>query len=47
MGERGNIVALILLVLIALVMLGGWYLFPYVAHFMQQQDCIATGRVNC
>ncbi|GAB0113814.1 hypothetical protein [Acidisoma sp. C75] len=47
MGERGTIVALILLVAIALVMVGGWLLFPTLTHFMQRQDCIATGRVNC
>ncbi|MDA8248078.1 MAG: hypothetical protein M0Z28_02780 [Rhodospirillales bacterium] len=37
------------LVLLALVALGlaGWRLFPLFAAYMERQDCIASGHVNC
>jgi hypothetical protein len=37
---------LVLLALVVLLMLG-WVLFPRFAAYMQRQDCIASGRVNC
>lgn len=37
------------LVLVALVLLlaGGALIFPSIAAYMSQQDCIASGRSNC
>ncbi len=37
---------LVLVLLIALIA-GGVWLFPRAAAFMNRQDCIATGHVNC
>lgn len=47
MGENGNLFAIIVLVVVTLVLLGGWLAFPTLAHFMQRQDCVASGRMNC
>jgi hypothetical protein len=47
MGENGNIFAVVVLVVLAAVMVGGWFAFPSVMHFMQRQDCVAVGRTNC
>lgn len=47
MGENGNLFAVIVLVIVALVLLGGWFAFPAITHFMQRQDCVATGNMNC
>jgi hypothetical protein len=37
---------LVLLGLVALLALG-WFAFPRFLAYMQRQDCIASGRVNC
>jgi hypothetical protein len=47
MGDNGNLLAIIVLVVVALIILGGWLAFPTLTHFMQQQDCVASGRINC
>jgi hypothetical protein len=47
MGDHGNIMALIVLAIVAVVILGGWLAFPTIAHFMQNQDCVAAGHINC
>jgi len=38
---------LAVLLAVAVVGLGGWLLFPRLAAYMQRQDCIATGHLNC
>jgi hypothetical protein len=38
--------ALALALLIA-VMAGAWFGFPYFQAWMNRNDCVATGRVNC
>ena len=35
------------LVLLIAVMLGSWWGFPYFQAWMNRNDCVATGRVNC
>lgn len=35
------------LVLLLVVLVGGWLLFPVVQNYMAEQDCIASGRTNC
>ena len=47
MGDNGNSLALIVLVIIAVIILGGWLAFPTISHFMQNQDCVAAGHMNC
>jgi predicted negative regulator of RcsB-dependent stress response len=47
MGDRGNIVAFIVLAIVAVVIVVGWLAFPSIMHFMQNQDCVASGHVNC
>jgi hypothetical protein len=47
MGDNGNLFAIIVLVVAAAIIVGGWLAFPAVTHFMQSQDCIATGHMNC
>jgi len=47
MGDNGNVFAIIVLVGIIAVIVGGWLIFPAVTHYMQHQDCVAVGRTNC
>jgi hypothetical protein len=47
MGDKGDVFAIIVLVFIIAILVGGWFAFPAVTHFMQQQDCVAVGRTNC
>lgn len=47
MGENGNILALIVLAVVAVLILVGWLAFPTILHFMQNQDCVAAGHMNC
>jgi hypothetical protein len=35
------------LVLLVILLVGGWLLFPKVQAYMAEQDCIASGRTNC
>jgi hypothetical protein len=37
----------ITLVLLLLVLVGGWLLFPVLHAYIAEQDCIASGRTNC
>ena len=37
----------ITLVVIILLGLAAWQLFPVVQGFISRQDCVATGRTNC
>lgn len=47
MKDHGNIMALVVLVIVAVIILGGWLAFPAIVHFMQNQDCVAAGHTNC
>ena len=47
MGDNGNIFAIIVLVVVVAIILGGWLAFPSITHFIQNQDCVATGHTNC
>jgi hypothetical protein len=47
MGDNGNILGLIVLAILAVILVGGWLAFPTISHFMQNQDCVATGHMNC
>jgi hypothetical protein len=47
MGDNGNIFAVIVLVVVAAIILGGWLAFPSINHYMQNQNCIASGHTNC
>ncbi len=35
------------LLLLVLLLVGGWLLFPRMQAYMVEQDCIASGRTNC
>jgi hypothetical protein len=37
----------ITLILLVLLLVGGWLLFPKLQAYMAEQDCIASGRTNC
>ena len=45
-GPSGLGPALVLLALAALL-LGGWWLFPRFSAYMARQDCVASGHVTC
>lgn len=49
-GERRTasqwLPALVLLALAA-ALFGAWMLFPRFMAYMQRQDCVASGHVNC
>jgi hypothetical protein len=47
MGDNGNVFAVIVLVVVAALLVGGWLAFPTITHFMQNQECIAGGHTNC
>ncbi len=47
MGDNGNVFAIIVLVVVLALIVGGWLAFPTITHFMQYQDCIAAGHMNC
>lgn len=47
MGDNGNVFAVIVLVVVAAIIVGIWLAFPTIIHFMQGQDCIASGHMNC
>jgi hypothetical protein len=47
MGDNGNIFAVIVLAVVVAIIIGGWLAFPAITHFMQNQNCIATGHTNC
>jgi len=47
MGDNGNILGLIVLAIAAVILVGGWLAFPAISHFMQNQDCVAAGHMNC
>jgi hypothetical protein len=35
------------LAIVAVVIFVGWLAFPAITHFMQNQDCVAAGHINC
>lgn len=43
---RPDLIGLIALMLILGVLVGGYFLFPYVQAAMGYQDCIASGRIT-
>jgi hypothetical protein len=45
--RRGpDLIGIIGLALVLGVMLGGYYLFPWLLRAMRYQDCIASGRIT-
>ncbi len=42
-----QIVPVITLLGLVLLLLAGWWLFPWFLHVMKHQDCIGSGRVDC
>jgi hypothetical protein len=45
--RRWDIVPLLALLLVLLLLVGGWLLFPRLHAEMMWQDCVASGRTNC
>jgi len=45
--RRRDYVGILTLLLVVLVLLGGWLLFPRLHSEMMWQDCVASGRTNC
>jgi len=43
---RPDLIGLIALLVILGVLVGGYFLFPYVQSAMGYQDCIASGRIT-
>jgi hypothetical protein len=43
----GNLLPALVLAVLALLLVGGWWVFPKVWAYMGQQDCIASGHLNC
>jgi hypothetical protein len=44
---RDQLLPLAVLVGLALLFLGGWWLFPRLQSMMAYQDCVASFRTNC
>jgi hypothetical protein len=42
-----DVIPALVLGLVVLVILGGWLSFPLLSHFLQKQDCIAAGYMQC
>jgi hypothetical protein len=45
--RRWDFVGIVTLLLVALLLVGGWLLFPRLHNEMMWQDCVASGRTNC
>jgi hypothetical protein len=45
--ERPDLLPIIVLALIVVLCLAGWWLFPALQGFISRQDCISTGRTDC
>jgi hypothetical protein len=43
----GGLLPVLTLLLLALVLLAGWWLFPALQHYVAYQDCVASFRTNC
>jgi hypothetical protein len=42
-----DVVPVIILLVLAGIMLGGWWLFPKVQAWMAHDNCVAAGHTNC
>ena len=42
-----DLLPLIVLAVILIVVLAGWLVFPTIQRTISNQDCIASGHVNC
>jgi len=42
-----NLLPVITLVVVALLLLAGWWLFPKFQHAIHTTDCVASGRTDC
>jgi hypothetical protein len=47
MKQRPDIVPLLVLGLLAVLLVGGYYLFPHFFGVIHRTDCIASGRTDC
>ena len=45
--RRWDFVGIAALLVVALLLVGGWLLFPRLHSEMMWQDCVASGRTNC
>jgi uncharacterized iron-regulated membrane protein len=45
--HRWDFVGILALLLVLLLLVGGWLLFPRLHNEMMWQDCVASGRTNC
>jgi hypothetical protein len=44
---QSSILPALVLILLAALMAGGYWGFPYLQAWMAHNDCVATGRTNC
>ena len=45
--RNASLLPTIAFVLLVVALAGGVWVFPRIYAFMSQQDCIASGRMNC
>ncbi len=45
--RRLDVVGIVALLAVAMLLVGGWLLFPRFHQEMMWQDCVASGRTNC
>ena len=46
-GRRLDLVPVLVLAVILAAGLAAWWAFPRVQHALSNQDCVASGHVNC
>ncbi len=42
-----DLVGIFVLIAAVILFIAAYWLFPLVQHWLSNQDCIASGRVNC
>jgi hypothetical protein len=47
MKQRPDVLPLLVLAFLAVLLVGGYYLFPRLFGVIHRTDCIASGRTDC
>ncbi len=44
---RFDVIGIVMLIVLVVLALAGWWAFPRMQAYIAFQDCVATGRANC